>query len=95
MKLSAGQQQHAADEARERKRGKKGDIQRIYGNEEWRGALTEAQALEQSGVCVFGRGVNPGWENNVKTTASPVNRCRVFLDWAGEGSGFTGIREQH
>lgn len=42
MKLSAGQQQQAAGEARERQWGEKRDIQRIYGNEEWREALREA-----------------------------------------------------
>lgn len=60
--------------------------------------LLGRQALEQSGACVLGRRVWGGLilaRKTAKTTASPVNRHCVFLDWAGEGLRFTGIREQH
>lgn len=46
-------------------------------------------------VCWVGLILAKKKKNTAKTTARPVKRCCVFLDWAGEGSGFTGIREQH
>lgn len=65
--------------------------------------LLGRKALEQSGTCVLGRdGTGRGWEGFLipamkteKTTSGPVNRRCVFLDWAGEGSRFTGIRQQY
>lgn len=57
MKLSAGQQQQAAGEARERKWGEKGTFSGFMEMKSGE-RLLGRQALEQSGVCVLG-GVNP------------------------------------